>query len=193
METAVMETAVVETAVMETAMSGTESLGLEWLVTLSLFVLGLVVGRVLEGKHLQDLRRREQKLRSLPVVTLRKTPTSWQVNNARMVTGSVVISIDYFKRIASSIRGIFGGRIRSLEPLMDRARREAILRLREQAASQGDDVIIHLRLETSTLASGGGNNKQTAGVEVLAYGTALRLEAGWQQCIPRPPPAGAAP
>ena len=101
-----------------------------------------------------------------------------------MVTGSVVISIDYFKRIAAGIRNIFGGPVRSLEPLMVRARREAMLRMRERGVAEGASVIIHLRMETSTLASGGAN-KQTAGVEVLAFGTALKLRPGWQATTPR--------
>ena len=43
-----------------------------------------------------------------------------------LVAGSVVISEDYFKRIVSSLQSLFGGRLRSYESLVDRARREAV-------------------------------------------------------------------
>ena len=66
-----------------------------------------------------------------------------------MVCGSAVISIDYFKRILAGLRNIFGGTVKSYETLIDRARREALLRMKEKA----DDatMIINVRIETSTI------------------------------------------
>lgn len=40
--------------------------------------------------------------------------------------GSVVISVDYFKRIVASLRIFFGGNIRAYETLVDRALRESL-------------------------------------------------------------------
>ena len=93
------------------------------------------------------------------------------VAEAQVLVGSVVISHDYFKRFLSRLRKIFGGRIRSYETLLDRGRREAVLRLKEQAA--GADIVLNLRIATSLIASTRG--KQGLGaVEVIAYGTAVR-------------------
>jgi uncharacterized protein YbjQ (UPF0145 family) len=92
--------------------------------------------------------------------------------------GNVVISQDYFKRVAASIKGIFGGNIRVFEPLLERARREALIRMKGVAHARGYDTIINVRIETSRMASSRRDGKGTAGVEVLAFGTALRIAGG---------------
>ena len=53
--------------------------------------------------------------------------------------------------------------------------REAVLRVKEQAREQGYHAVVNLRLETSRLASSRRNGKGTAGIEILAFGTALKL------------------
>jgi uncharacterized protein YbjQ (UPF0145 family) len=88
-----------------------------------------------------------------------------------LVRGSVVISVDYFKRFLARLRMIFGGRIHTYESLLDRARREAILRMQEQARELGASMIFNMRFETSSISKG---RKDAVGtVEVLAYGTAV--------------------
>ena len=100
---------------------------------------------------------------------------TWQVGEAALVTGSVVVSLDYFKRFIAGLRALIGGRIKTYEPLLDRARREALLRMKEEARDRGFDAIINVRLHTSRLANSRGNGEGTAGVEVLAFGTGLSL------------------
>ena len=91
-----------------------------------------------------------------------------------MVQGSAVISVDYFKRLLASLRNLFGGTIRSYETLLDRARREALLRMKESAPA-GTSMIVNVRVETSTV--GKNSHKKGVGcVEALAYGTALTLK-----------------
>ena len=55
---------------------------------------------------------------------------------------------------------------------MDRARREAILRLKESCLDATQ--IINLRIETSSIYKGKGN--QIGSVEVFAYATAIYTE-----------------
>ena len=138
-----------------------------------LLVLGLVAGTVLERRHFADIRVRETRFRSLPAVTFSKPPADWAVDGSGLVSGSVVVSLDYFKRFAAALRIIFGGRVKAFEPLMDRGRREAILRMKQEAAETGYDAIINVRLETSRIAN--ANGSATAGVELMAYGTGLKL------------------
>ncbi len=146
------------------------------LMSLGLLVLAYLWGGAVERNHLDDLVRRENAARGMPTVTLRTPPADWEVTDGRMVTGSVVISIDYFKRFVAGISMVFGGRLRSIEPLLERARREAIQRMREQARDAGYQAVINVRVETATLASM-VTDKSVAGVEVLAFGTAVRLGA----------------
>lgn len=133
------------------------------------------IGHAVERRHFESLRAREEKYRRFPVVTFRNVPQGWRVASAEVVQGSIVISVDYFKRFLAGLRAIFGGRIRSYEPLLDRARREALLRMTEDAVARGFDGIVNVRLETARLASSRGNGKGTAGVEMFAFGTAVKL------------------
>jgi uncharacterized protein YbjQ (UPF0145 family) len=98
-----------------------------------------------------------------------------QIERAELVDGSVVISVDYFKHFVASLKNFFGGALNSYESLLDRARREAILRMKEKAPNS--DMIINLKLETSSIGKeGGSSGKGVLTVEVLAYGTAISLK-----------------
>jgi uncharacterized protein YbjQ (UPF0145 family) len=142
---------------------------------LLIFVIAYFVGSMIESRHFRSIREREDKYRSFPVVSFKTLPEDWNVASATLVSGSVVVSLDYFKRIIAGLRGIIGGRIKTYEPLLDRARREAVLRMTEEAQAAGYDAVINVRLETSRLANSGGDGKGTAGIEMLASGTAITL------------------
>lgn len=144
---------------------------------LILILLAYVVGTILEKKHFQSIKARETALHGYPVTTFKGVPDAWKVGRAELVSGNVVISLDYFKRIIAGLRGIIGGRVKTYEPLLDRARREAMLRMVESAKDAGFDAVINVRLETSRLASSRGDGKGTAGVEMLAFGTAVTLDS----------------
>jgi uncharacterized protein YbjQ (UPF0145 family) len=132
------------------------------------------VGSWVERRHYAEIRRREADARTFPATTFRRIPAGWETLDSALVTANVVISVDYFKRFLAGLRAIFGGRIKSYETLMDRARREALLRLKELANARGYHALINVRLYTSRLANS-RKSEGTAGLEVLAAGTGLRL------------------
>ncbi len=140
---------------------------------LATIAVAFFVGRHLEKKHLASLRERELATSPTRAVTIRHPLEDKPVLRAEMVSGSVVISLDYFKRIAAALRSLVGGNVRAFEPLLVRARREALLRMKEDAIARGYRGVINVRLETSRLASGRSDGKGTAGVEVLAFGTGI--------------------
>jgi uncharacterized protein YbjQ (UPF0145 family) len=133
------------------------------------------IGSAVERRHFRLLRMREIRSRSMPVATILNVPRDWEVTGSALVTGSCVISLDYFKRFVAGLRLLFGGRVASYETLLDRARREALLRMKERAHEAGYRAVIGVRFETSQIAPNGRQGKGTAGIEVLASGTALRL------------------
>ena len=146
------------------------------LVITPVMLLGAwISGTILERRHLKSLLLLESGSRGVLAVTIEDLPPDWQVESCELVMGNVVISQDYFKRVAAGIKGIFGGNIGVLEPLLERARREALIRMKGVAHARGYDTIINVRLETATLASSRGDGKGTAGVEILAFGTAILL------------------
>lgn len=139
-------------------------------IWLLLIVAGYVFGQRAERKHYQSIAQRERALLALPATNARQPVAApGPVERAELVQGSVVISVDFFKRVAAGLRAIVGGRVQSYETLVDRARREAVLRMKESCP--GADQVVNLRLETATIS--GGGTRAIGSVEVVAYGTAI--------------------
>lgn len=145
---------------------------LPWLIIL----FALVIGSVLEKAHFKSIHEREAQCAHLPSLNTKQVPDNRSITEARLVMGDVVVSIDYFKRFLASLRNIFGGEVKSYASLLDRGRREAILRMKAQCPDA--DLIINMRVETSSISQGA--QKQLGSVEVLAYGTAIRFAAGME-------------
>lgn len=141
------------------------------IIFLILLALGYGFGRLAENSHYASIKKRELRHQNLFVVATKYPPATNPTSNTTLVTGSVVISVDYFKRFAASLRNLFGGRVKSYESLLDRARREAILRMKEQASSLGASMVFNIKIETASIHKGQRN--AVGSVEVLAYGTAM--------------------
>ena len=145
---------------------------------LFLLLLSYFIGRHLESNHYKSIREREAATKDMVAINFPRFPFDVEIERAGMVMGSVVVSHDHFKRFLAQLRIIVGGRIKSYEPLLDRARREAVLRMKEQALAHGHTTVGNIRLETSRLANSRRGGKGTAGLEMLAYGTALTVREG---------------
>ncbi len=139
-------------------------------VVLVLTVVGFITGTLIERSHFKSIEEREKKLLKVPLTTVKK-PLGELSGRVRMVlvSGSVVISVDYFKVLAAGIKNIFGGRLTTYESLLDRARREAVLRMIESQPKAKQ--ICNVRIETASISK--DPSKSVGSVEVLAYGTAL--------------------
>lgn len=135
--------------------------------------LGYGVGSYRERRHLQSLANREQAYSEMIVRNLKRIPNPESVRHVGIVMGEAVIATDYFKSFAAGLRRIIGGEMRTYQTLMDRARREAALRMLEQARQLGASEVWNVRLETSNIRSAASNRGQTASVEVFAFGTAV--------------------
>ncbi len=153
-------------------------------ITPIMLLAAWIAGGILERRHLNKLLLLESGSRGVLAITIEDLPPDWHVESSELVMGNVVISQDYFKLFAASIKGIFGGNIRVLEPLLERARREALMRMKGVAHARGYDTIINVRIETATLASARRDGKGTAGVEILAFGTAISL-SNKRRALPR--------
>lgn len=140
------------------------------IVFLTLLALGYGFGRHAEKSHYKSIIEREKQLNRIPAVVTKIPPTD-KAYATQLVSGSVVISVDYFKQFIAGLRNLVGGRVTSYESLLDRARREAILRMKQEAAQLGASYVFNVKLETSRISQHDRNGLGT--VEVLAYGTAL--------------------
>jgi len=129
---------------------------------------------LIEKKHYRSIKEREKKFLFLPAVTAKNVlETNKKIIDSRLVTGNVVISIDFFKKFLGGLRNIFGGEVHSYETILDRSRREAILRMKE--STSGSNIIINMRIETSNIGRSNRKNSLSCS-EVLAWGTAITYE-----------------
>ena len=143
----------------------------EFALVLALLILGYGFGSLAERRHYRSILRREEEHNDLIIVASKTLPEAALPPATELVMGSVVISVDYFKRFVAQLRMIFGGRVHTYESLLDRGRREALLRMQEQARVLGASMIFNTRFETSSISKGNGNS--VGSIEVLAYGTAV--------------------
>ncbi len=140
---------------------------------LALIVIGFVVGRANERRHYRELAALEAALRDIEVSNDRGTAELGAVASGTLVVGSVVIAEDYFKRIAAALKSLAGGNLRSYETLLERGRREAIVRMKEEARCRGATRIVCVRLETASLSEDFSGRRPMFSAELIAYGTAL--------------------
>ncbi len=142
------------------------------IITVVLVTLGYLFGRRAEKKHYLNIIERENVMNQLPAMASRLPPQDGNHYDQALVSGSVVIANDYFKSFVAGLRNLFGGKVRTYETLLDRARREAVLRMKDQAQALGAEAIFNVKYETSNIS--GQYNKKLPIIEVHAYGTALK-------------------
>ena len=148
--------------------------------TALLLIAAFFTGNAEEKKHYESIVAREEALRHIMVVPVKRLPEYF--SGCQLVRGSVVISSNSFTRMLVAFRGFFGGNVQGYETLLDRARREAVLRMKEEAAELGANMILNMKFETITLGNVHDPRQQGAlgTVEVLFYGTAGKIQYALQ-------------
>ena len=137
-----------------------------------LLLVGLVFGRAAEQRHFRDIERREAEFADILVFNER-TPPQRPFRQAALVVGSVVVAEDYFKRMAAALKSLVGGRLTAYESLMDRGRREAILRMKAEARARGARGRLQRALRDRLARGGecGGTSDVLGRVHRLRHGT----------------------
>jgi uncharacterized protein YbjQ (UPF0145 family) len=151
---------------------------MEGLISLGSFVffitLAFFVGTAVEKAHYKEIEEKEADLLALPVTTYDHVDEPGEVQDVKLIYGSVVISLDYFKKFLAGLRSFFGGRVTAYETLLDRGRREAILRMKQKARAEGFTMIINARFGTANIGQATSQKGTLGCFEVIAYGTAVK-------------------
>ena len=84
-----------------------------------------------------------------------------------LVTANTVRARHIGRDILAGLKNLVGSRIGAYQQLLMESRQEAIGAIEEQAAEQGADAIVALRMATASIMGGAA--------EVLVYGTAVKL------------------
>ncbi len=145
---------------------------MDLLIILILLGVGYFIGNHRERKHYEDIKRREKQTLHVPVMNWGAKQTLPYAHEAEMFVGSVVVANDYFKTFSAGLRNLVGGRVTVYETLIDRGRREAMLRMKESAIEWGASQVLNVRFESANIA--GQSRGGMGAVEILAYGTGIR-------------------
>ena len=147
---------------------------IDLIVILGLLLLGYLFGSYREKKHFQSIFKREQELQDIMLFDTRSSANFSRDIGGELVQGNVVISVDYFKTFVAGLRKLVGGRLTSFETLMERGRREAILRMKQEARQKGADQVINVKIETASISKGASG--ALGSIEVFAYGSAIKTQ-----------------
>jgi len=141
--------------------------------SLQVFGLGLagwIVAFWFEQRHIKSMNRREIPLENITINNLKKT-LNCEPQAATLLIGSVVVAHDYFRTLVIFFRKLVGGNIRHYERLVDRGRREALIRLKEEADLCGIEQVVNVRFTTTAISG-----RFLHAVEMVAYGTGIQGE-----------------
>ncbi len=131
---------------------------------------------MIEKNHYKEIKGREISLYKAPCLSYGKSfARDSRIKESHLVSASVVIGCDYFKAFLASLKNIFGGNVSAYESVLDRGRREAVLRMREYAYSKKANAVINLKIDTVLLDPPGSKNTNPK-VCVTAYGTAVKYD-----------------
>lgn len=150
---------------------------MDLLLAVVLLCVAYIIGNNNEKKHFKKIIEREKQFFKKPIVNfgVKNWSAQKKVRKVELVSAEVCVGADYFKSFISSIKNIFGGRMTAYESVLDRARREAILRMREKAYRAGANIIVNVRIESAM-----NNNiyvqNSIPRILLIAYGTAVTYE-----------------
>ncbi|MBR6162939.1 heavy metal-binding domain-containing protein [bacterium] len=146
---------------------------MDLLIVILSLVICFITGNRIEKNHYKNIKEREIKLYKSPCVTFEKNVSnSPKIIQSDLVAESVVIGCDYFKSFLAGLKNLFGGNVSAYESVLDRGRREALLRIREAAVKKHASAVINVKIDTVMLDPIG--TKGHPKVCITAYGTAIR-------------------
>ena len=145
-------------------------------MTASPWILSGIGTFIYQPKKKQQLLVREQASakRGDVLSTLSNPLSGREVKHTQLVLANVVMSPSWIQIFIGGILSLFGGEINVFTKMVDWSRREAKQRLREQIEASDFDEVINMRLETTIMTKTKGGKDKTTGVEILAYGTAIK-------------------
>ena len=157
-------------------------------VTLAIYVglpsfvlfVGWLVGHLSEMKHERSLALREEALKDIETTGMRNPPGfAGAEGPCSLVSGEAVVASDTFKTWVFGLKNIVGGEPKTFTRLFDRARREALLRMKERARELGCNAVCNVRFDSADIGgnAAGAKKKGSNMAVALVSGTAWRRPA----------------
>jgi uncharacterized protein YbjQ (UPF0145 family) len=107
-------------------------------------------------------------VKTMIITTTENIPNKTIKETLGIVRGNTIQSRHVGRDIMAGLKTIVGGEIKSYTDMISKARDEALTRMVAEAEKLGADAILMVRFSTSSV--------MPQAAEVLAYGTAVKLE-----------------
>lgn len=144
---------------------------------IALFV-GWLAGHLAETKHERSLSEREKALKDIETTDMRNPPGFANAEGpCALVSGEAVVASDTFKSWLFGFKNILGGESKTFTRLFERARREALVRMKTRARELGCNAVCNVRYDSADIGgnAASGNKKNSSNMAVaLVSGTAWR-------------------
>jgi len=134
-----------------------------------LLLLGWGIGRVKIRNHRKRLDEQDALLSGIRLHNIKYVPQSnaAEAQETVLVTGSLVLSIDVFRRLIAAFIQLVGGEVKNYSDLLERGRRDALLRMKAHAHAIGAQDVYNIKIQSAAIGA-------SQGIEILAYGTAVK-------------------
>ncbi len=132
--------------------------------------LGWGIGRSIISRHQNRLEVQEDAFKDIRLHNIKYIPPmdkAARPAETHLVTGSLVLSIDVFRRLIASFMQMLGGEVNNYSELLERGRRDALLQLKAHAHRLGAQDVYNIKIQSASIGA-------SRGIEILAYGTAVK-------------------
>ncbi|MCC5849836.1 MAG: heavy metal-binding domain-containing protein [Verrucomicrobia bacterium] len=155
-----------------------------FVVPLLLLVIAFFGGNAIALNHNKRLEARQQLVDHIRITDLKGyiRPQPGRCTPG-LFCAEITLGIDHFRGFLGKLKNILGGEVKSYEKTLDRARREAILQVMEQAHAAGMNAVTNLRLEFVDISGNANRAKKAAMVTIMAYGTGYCSEQDARDAI----------
>jgi len=142
-----------------------------------LLLLGLAffAGNAIAKRHENDMAERQKTVAHMDlsdIASFRKPKISGPP--PLLLNSEVTLGIDHFRGFLGNLKNIFGGEVKSYQATLDRARKEAILRIQEQALAEGCNAVANLRVAFVDVSGNTTLKKKASMVTIQASATGYR-------------------
>ena len=140
--------------------------------------LSWAIGRWYQDRLMNALLLNEKQqgnmLQSDQHLSTKSLMTTMAAESSTLLHVSICVGPSMGQMFFMWCKSIVGGRLHSYDVVLDYGRREALLRLNQQAKDLGCSSIVNIRIETSTVKFSKSSNGNTSSVEFLAFATGIR-------------------
>jgi uncharacterized protein YbjQ (UPF0145 family) len=147
------------------------------LFSLLLPFLSWAIGRWYQDRLMSALQLNEKQqgnmLQSDRHLSTQSLMTAMTAKSSTLLHVSICVGPSVGQIFFMWFKSVFGGRLHSYDVVLDYGRREALLRLNQQAKSLGCSSIVNIRIETSTVSFAKNSKNSRSSVEFLAFATGI--------------------